>query len=81
MGKTLFAAIAVLVIVSGRAYADESVVRRHGKAIHRVYHVDHLYRRRGCPDAWSCFSLYGAYGPYGGAAYWSRYTYQQWRPW
>jgi hypothetical protein len=26
-------------------------------------------------------SLYGAYGPYGGAAYWNRYTYQQGRLW
>jgi hypothetical protein len=82
MGKTLFASIAVAGILTCAAAADESALRRHGgKAVHRVNHVDHLYRRRGCPDAWSCFSLYGAYGPYGGAAYWNRYTYQQGRLW
>jgi hypothetical protein len=31
-----------------------------------------------CPDGYSCFSLYGAYGPYGGAAYWSAYTSSGW---
>jgi hypothetical protein len=31
-----------------------------------------------CPDRYSCSSLYGAYGPYGGAAYWTRYTYGGW---
>ena len=81
MGKTLFASIAVAGILTCAAAADESALRRHGKAVHRVNHVDHLYRRRGCPDAWSCFSLYGAYGPYGGAAYWNRYTYQHGRLW
>ena len=30
-----------------------------------------------CPDA-LCASLYGAYGPYGGPAYWSRYTFDGW---
>ena len=29
----------------------------------------------GCPDRFSCFPLYGAYGPYGGAAYWAAYSY------
>jgi hypothetical protein len=32
----------------------------------------------GCPDRYSCFSLYGAYGPYGGVAYWARYTSSGW---
>ena len=30
-----------------------------------------------CPDG-VCASLYGAYGPYGGPAYWSMYTYGGW---
>jgi hypothetical protein len=30
-----------------------------------------------CPDG-TCYSLYGAYGPYGGALYWNRYTYGGW---
>jgi hypothetical protein len=29
----------------------------------------------GCPDRYSCSPLYGAYGPYGGAAYWGAYSY------
>jgi len=31
-----------------------------------------------CPGRYLCSSLYGAYGPYGGAAYWNRYTYGGW---
>src|SRR4051812_46822750 len=38
------------------------------------------YRRR-CPDGYSCNSLYGAYGPYGGSPYWSRYTSRGWGGW
>jgi hypothetical protein len=29
---------------------------------------------RRCPDRYSCSPLYGAYGPYGGVAYWSAYS-------
>lgn len=40
------------------------------------HHVRRLVRRHyvGCPDGYSCYPLYGAYGPYGGRAYWSAYT-------
>lgn len=27
-----------------------------------------------CPDGYSCYPLYGAYGPYGGTLYWGAYT-------
>ena len=37
-----------------------------------------LQGRNYCPDRFSCSSLYGAYGPYGGGAYWTRYTYGGW---
>ena len=30
-----------------------------------------------CPSG-TCYSLYGAYGPYGGTVYWGRYTYSGW---
>jgi len=40
---------------------------------------EHVCPRR-CPDRYSCSSLYGAYGPYGGAAYWGRYTWRSWGP-
>jgi hypothetical protein len=36
------------------------------------------WRYTRCPDRYSCSSLYGAYGPYGGAAYWTRYSYGGW---
>jgi hypothetical protein len=31
-----------------------------------------------CPDGYSCYPLYGAYGPYGGVAYWDAYTGGGW---
>lgn len=31
-----------------------------------------------CPDGYSCSPLYGAYGPYGGVAYWDAYTGGGW---
>jgi hypothetical protein len=31
-----------------------------------------------CPDRYSCFPLYGAYGPFGGTAYWGAYTLTGW---
>lgn len=33
-----------------------------------------------CPDGYSCQPLYGAYGPYGGVAYWGAYTFTGWGP-
>jgi hypothetical protein len=42
------------------------VVRRHVRRVVRRY--------IGCPDGYSCYPLYGAYGPYGGKAYWAAYT-------
>jgi hypothetical protein len=34
--------------------------------------------RVGCPDRYMCSSLYGAYGPWGGTAYWGAYTSVGW---
>jgi hypothetical protein len=51
----------------------------HRTYSHRTYvHKFEPKRWRGCPDRVSCYSLYGAYGPYGGAAYWSAYSYAGW---
>jgi len=36
-------------------------------------------RHTCCPGRYLCASLYGGYGPYGGAAYWSQYTFGGWR--
>jgi len=52
---------------------------------HRVRRCDPLgcgwvrVCRPSCPDPYSCFPLYGAYGPYGGSRYWGAYTYEGWR--
>ena len=34
---------------------------------------------RPCPDGYSCYPLYGAYGPYGGTDYWGADTDSGWR--
>ena len=39
---------------------------------------DYGWQHSGCPSRYTCASLYGAYGPWGGAAYWGRYTYGGW---
>jgi hypothetical protein len=31
-----------------------------------------------CPGGYSCFPLYGAYGPNGGTAFWGAYTFTGW---
>jgi hypothetical protein len=38
----------------------------------------HRVCRSFCPDGVSCYPLYGAYGPYGGVAYWGSYTDSGW---
>ncbi len=35
---------------------------------------------RGCPDGISCAPLYGAYGPWGGQAYWGSYSVPYYYP-
>jgi hypothetical protein len=35
-------------------------------------------RNGSCCPNYTCASLYGAYGPWGGVAYWSRYAYGGW---
>jgi hypothetical protein len=79
VGKATYVAAAVMAAfycLSGVALADEMVVKR--KAARKAV-VDHSsVVRAGCPDPYSCNSLYGAYGPYGGRAYWTRYVYSGW---
>jgi hypothetical protein len=40
----------------------------------------HVCLRSSCPDRYSCSPLFGAYGPYGGEAYWRAYTATGWDP-
>ncbi len=49
-------------------------VRRCGPAGCQVRHVCW----GGCTDRYSCYPLYGAYGPYGGSAYWGAFTETGW---
>ena len=68
------AALAVLLSLPGDASADNMTVKHHARK--GVAHTSVV--RPACPDPYSCAPLYGAYGPYGGAAYWTRYTYAGW---
>jgi hypothetical protein len=43
----------------------------HRAAAYR--HRHYVYRWR-CPERYTCYPLYGAYGPFGGVAYWDAYT-------
>ena len=58
--------------ISKAVAADKAVDIRHGDGTHIRLH--HARRYLGCPDRYSCSSLYGAYGPYGGPAYWSAFS-------
>lgn len=71
----LAAALAVIVSSSDDASADSVAVKHHARR-GAVVHTSVV--RPACPDPYSCSPLYGAYGPYGGAAYWTRYTYSGW---
>lgn len=90
MRKTILTIMAMFAIIScgcvtQDAFADGIAVVRHSKKVRDVYqgsacgHYRCVEHPRGaCPDRYSCSSLYGAYGPFGGASYWSRYTYDGW---
>ena len=75
-------ALTAMVCAPGGAFADEMAVKRQSRkaAVHHsaCTHDGCVVRRPACSDPYSCSSLYGAYGPYGGAAYWSRFTYAGW---
>jgi hypothetical protein len=76
--------------VSAASAADLGGVPHQGRVVYADCHaVRHCSRAgctwrhicpRECPDRYSCSSLYGAYGPYGGVAYWTAYTAPGWDP-
>lgn len=76
MGKTICvaAALAVFFLGSGAASADGLTVKRY---VRKEVPPSSVFRP-ACPDPYSCSPLYGAYGPYGGAAFLTRYTYSGW---
>jgi hypothetical protein len=63
-----------------RASADGAQVAHPVRKVHQAYRADCVaFHRCGCPFASTpCYSIYGRYGPYGGSAYWSRFTYGGW---
>ena len=78
MGKTICvvaAALAVFLSVPGDASADGMKVKHHARKVAADTPPSSALlaqmRTRARP-------LYGAYGPYGGAAYMTRYTYSGW---
>jgi hypothetical protein len=94
MRKSMLAIAAAAVLMSSGclvppAMADEAPVARHSKKVRAACQGPHCgpYVECGarcrviCPDGYSCFPLYGAYGPYGGEAYWGAYTYTGWGRW
>lgn len=67
------------------AWAKAQTTELVAYSCHRVRRCDPLgcgwvrVCRPSCPDPYSCFPLYGAYGPYGGSRYWGAFTYEGWR--
>jgi hypothetical protein len=57
-------------IFSHNVFAGGISVRPHARKCGRY---DYCGAPVACPP-WTCYSLYGAYGPYGGKSYWGRYT-------
>lgn len=58
--------------------APSTPVHAADMGVERTRVVRHHYSRErvylGCSDRYSCYPLYGAYGPYGGRAYWAAYS-------
>jgi hypothetical protein len=91
--NTMLAMTAILAVVSSggfllEAVADGAPVVRQSKQVRRICEGPKCgsYAPCGarcqtiCPDRYSCFPLYGAYGPYGGIGFWGAYTFTGWGP-
>jgi len=81
---SILAAVAVISCgcLSQEARADGANAR-YTKKVRPVAHArkcglhDQCGLPVSCPSG-ACYSFYGAYPPYGGTVYWSRYTYGGW---
>jgi hypothetical protein len=79
MRATVLTIIALVGVIACDAliqgtYADGYPARQ--QRVRHVYAAPCRYGPCGpsvCPDLWSCRSMYGAYQPFGGPTYWSRY--------
>ena len=87
MGKIAVAILAALAVIScdclSQGALADGATARHTQKVRPVSHARKCgqYDQCGLPVACptgTCSSLYGAYGPYGGTLYWSRYTYSGW---
>jgi hypothetical protein len=63
----------------GARAADYSAIRQYEKS-RQACRGHHCVRRySSCPESPSyCYSLYGAYGPYGGTRFWGAFTSSGW---
>jgi hypothetical protein len=72
--RSMMAILFILPACTTSAFAaDKDVDMRSGHVREYVHMRRHL-TYGGCPDHYSCYPLYGAYGPYGGRAYWAAYS-------
>ena len=87
MRKLAISMLAAIVVTSCGGFSQEaSADEANVRLVKKVRPVTH-HRRCGpydrcgfpvrCPSG-TCYSLYGAYGPYGGTAFWGQYTYAGW---
>jgi len=87
MRKIAVSMLATIAIISCDSLSQgalaDGVGVRHTKKARPVTHArncgphDQCGLPVACPSG-TCYSLYGAYGPYGGTVYWGRYTYAGW---
>src|SRR5262245_66690334 len=83
MRRALYSVAAILAISSvgllfagqGQAADLNANKRQYSRSDCGPYGCQWRHKLYGCPDRLSCYPLYGAYGPYGGAAYWGAYSY------
>ena len=88
MRNAMFVMTAVLAIVNFtlEAVADGGPAVRESKKVRHVCEGPRCgpYAPCGvrcptiCPGGYSCFPLYGAYGPHGGTGFWGAYTFTGW---
>ena len=71
MRKSMLMTMAIFAIISCDGLTQGASA--DGLAVNRQYR-NAAPRRPTCPDRYSCGSLFGAYGPYGGVNYWGRYA-------
>ena len=71
---TVMAVFAAALVVAPQFAKSAELDLRPRYAKRTVHYHHHRWHRYGCPDRFSCYPLYGAYGPYGGRPYWNAYT-------